>query len=146
LISFAIATAAIVEPGPTGVSSPSIRTRASPSGVHRSMTTSAWSSRRVADEWVGEPPSECSTEVTAITGSPRRRAPCAISIGTADSPPTLKTIIVSGGRRSKLARIVSASPSTPSMNIACRCPFAPTTCVWKVSESSTIGLKPGYEP
>ena len=33
-----------------------------------------------------------------------------------------------------------------SMNIAWRWPFAPTTCVWNVIESSTIGLKPGYEP
>ena len=30
-----------------------------------------------------------------------------------------------------------------SMNIAWRCPFAPTTWVWKVIESSAMGLKPG---
>ena len=36
--------AAIVEPGPTGVSTPSSVTSASPGGVHRSSTTSAWSS------------------------------------------------------------------------------------------------------
>ena len=29
------------------------------------------------------------------------------------------------------------------MNIACRCPFAPTTWVWNVIDSSTIGWKPG---
>ena len=32
------------------------------------------------------------------------------------------------------------------MNIAWRCPLAPTTCVWKVIESSTMGWNPGYEP
>ena len=86
------------------------------------------------------------TEVTATTGSPRERAPIAISIGTAERPLALKTIIASGGPSWKLARIVSASPSTRSMNIAWRWPFAPTTCVWKVIDSSTIGWKPGYEP
>ena len=81
-----------------------------------------------------------------MTASPRRRAPRAISIGTALRPLALNTIITSGGRRSKLARMVSASPSTRSMNIACRCPLAPTTWVWKVIESSTIGWKPGNDP
>ena len=81
--------------------------------------------------------------MTATTGRPRAFAPIAISIGTAVRPPALKTIITSGGPSSKLARIVSASPSTRSMNIAWRCPFAPTTWVWKVIESSTIGWKPG---
>ena len=50
LSSLASATAAMVEPGPTGVSSPAIATSASPGGVQRSSTTSAWSSRRVPDE------------------------------------------------------------------------------------------------
>jgi hypothetical protein len=84
--------------------------------------------------------------VTATTVSPRAFAPFANSIGTAVPPPALKTIITSGGASSKFARIVSASPSIRSMNIACRWPFAPTTCVWKVIESSTIGWKPGYDP
>ena len=30
-----------------------------------------------------------------------------------------------------------------SMNIAWRCPLAPTTWVWNVIDSSTIGWKPG---
>ena len=71
------------------------------------------------------------------------RAPIAISIGTADRPLAENTIRTSVGRRSKFARIVSASPGVRSMNIAWRWPFEPTTCVWKVIESSTIGLKPG---
>ena len=84
--------------------------------------------------------------MTATTVSPRLRAPVAISIGTAERPLAEKTIITSVGRNSKFARIVSASPGVRSMNIACRWPFDPTTCVWNVIESSTIGLKPGYEP
>jgi hypothetical protein len=85
-------------------------------------------------------------EVTAITASPLARAPCAISIGAALRPLALKTIITSGGPSSKLARMVSARPSTRSMNMACRCPLAPTTWVWNVIESSAIGWKPGKEP
>ncbi len=114
--------------------------------MHRSSTTSAWSSSRVPLEWPDGPACECSTAVTATTFRPRRCAPMAISIGTAVVPPTLNTIIASGGPSSKLARIVSARPSTRSMNIAWRWPFAPTTWVWNVIESSTIGWKPGYEP
>jgi hypothetical protein len=84
--------------------------------------------------------------VTAITLSPAARNPAASSIGTAVVPPALKTSAASVGRRRKLARIVAASPSTRSIAIACRWPLAPTTCVWNVIESSTTGLKPGYEP
>ena len=98
---------------------------------------------RVPDECVGSPASALRHRRDGDDGQPRAFAPIAISIGTAVTPPALKTIITSGGPSSKLARIVSASPSTRSMNIAWRCPFAPTTCVWKVIESSTIGWKPG---
>ena len=45
LTSLTSATAAIVEPGPIGVSSPSSSTSASPTGVQRSSTTSAWSTQ-----------------------------------------------------------------------------------------------------
>ena len=61
-------------------------------------------------------------------------------------PPALNTIIASGGASRKLARITSARPSTRSMNIAWRWPLAPTTWVWNVVDSSTIGWNPGYEP
>ena len=74
-----------------------------------------------------------------MTASPRSRAPRATSIGTAPSPHALNTIIASGGRRSKLRRTTSPRPSMRSMNIAWRCPLAPTTCVWNVIDSSTIG-------
>ena len=110
------------------------------------MTTSAWSSSRVPEECFASPARDWATDVTAITGRPRRRAPIAISIGLALSPLALNTIIASGGRSRKLDRMTSASPSTRSMNIACRWPLAPTTWVWNVVESSTIGWKPGYEP
>ena len=49
LTAFASATAATVEPGPTRVAAVH-RASASPAGVHRSSTTSAWSSRRVPEE------------------------------------------------------------------------------------------------
>ena len=42
--------------------------------------------------------------------------------------------------------MTSARPGVRSMNIAWRCPFAPTTWVWNVIDSSTIGLKPGKLP
>ena len=96
--------------------------------------------------WVGSPARDCATEVTATTASPRSFAPRAISIGTAESPLAEKTIITSCGRSSKFARMASARPGVRSMNIAWRWPFEPTTWVWKVIDSSTIGLKPGYDP
>ena len=86
---------------------------------------------------------ECSTDVTAITCRPAARKPIAISIGTAVVPPALNTIAASVGRSRKLARIARAKPSMRSIAIACRWPFAPTTCVWYVIESSTSGAKPG---
>ena len=42
--------------------------------------------------------------------------------------------------------MTSARPGVRSMNIAWRWPFEPTTWVWNVIDSSTIGLNPGYEP
>jgi hypothetical protein len=84
--------------------------------------------------------------VTAITRSPRARAPRAISTGTAVVPPAEKTTMTSSGPKAKFARIVSASPDIRSMNIAWRCPLLPTTWVWNVIDSSTIGFQPGYEP
>ena len=81
-----------------------------------------------------------------MTRRPRRRAPRAISTGTADSPDAEKTIITSRGRKLKLDRMTSARPGIRSMNIAWRCPFAPTIWVWNVIDSSAMGLKPGYEP
>src|SRR4029079_14200114 len=85
-------------------------------------------------------------DVTATTLRPRARAPRAISTGTADVPPAENTIITSFGPNVKLSRICSARPGTRSMNIDWRWPFAPTTWVWNVIDSSTIGLKPGWEP
>ena len=85
------------EPGATGVASPSRCTSASPGGVQRSRRTSAWSSRRVPLEWLGGSASDSATEVTTITGSPRSRAPIAISIGTAVRPLALNTRKASGG-------------------------------------------------
>ena len=63
---------------------------------------------------------DCSIGVTAITRRPRRRAPRAISTGTADRPLAEKTIITSLGPNWKLDRIISARPGTRSMNIAWR--------------------------
>jgi hypothetical protein len=110
------------------------------------MTTSAWSSSRVPEECPRAAPRDSVTDVTAITGRPRRRAPIAISMGLAVTPRALNTTIASGGDRWKLRRMTSASPSTRSMNIAWRWPLVPTTWVWKVVDSSTIGWKPGYDP
>ena len=146
LIELTIATAAMVEPGPTGVSRPSTVIRASACGVHRSMTRSASSRSRLPTAGTGSSDIDCSTEVTAITRSPRRRAPRANSTGTAERPPAENTITRSSGPNVKLERITSARPGVRSMNIAWRWPFAPTTCVWNVIDNSTIGLNPGYEP
>ena len=100
---------------------------------------SASSSKRAPTSGSTSPASDWATEVTAITRSPRRLAPRAISTTTAPNPPAEKTMRASLGANWKLARITSARPGMRSMNIAWRWPFAPTTCVWKVMESSTIG-------
>ena len=55
----------------------------------------------------------------------------------------LKTIMLSGGPQPEVGEDLLGEPLTRSMNIACRCPLAPTTWVWNVIESSTIGWKPG---
>ena len=86
---------------------------------------------------------DCATEVTAITRRPRCRAPRAISTGTAVVPPAENTTMTSFGPKLKFDRMTSARPGVRSMNIAWRWPFAPTTWVWKVIDSSTIGLNPG---
>jgi len=146
LSEFTIATAATVEPGPTGVSRPSTTFSASASGVHRSMTRSASSRRRVPVIAFGAADIDWATDVTATTRSPRCLAPRAISTGTAVTPLAENTIITSRAPKWKFDRIVPASPGVRSMNIAWRCPFDPTTWVWNVIDSSTIGLTPGYEP
>ena len=46
-------------------------------------------------------------------------------------------------RIEKLDRMTSARPDMRSMAIAWRWPFAPTTWVWNVIDSSTIGFEPG---
>jgi hypothetical protein len=107
------------------------------------MTTSAWSTSRVPEECRDSLPSDWAREVTATTVMPRLWAPWAISMGTALTPLALNTISTSRGSKWKLARICSASPSTRSMNIACRWPLAPATWVWNVIESSAIGWNPG---
>ena len=113
-------------------------------GVQRSRRTSAWSSRRVPLEW-------------------RRRQRLGFRDGGDDDhgQPSLaradRHLDRDGGaaagaeheegvgrpERRSPARICAARPSVRSMNIAWRCPFGPTTWVWKVIESSTSGLKPG---
>ena len=81
-----------------------------------------------------------------MTRTPRARAPRAISTGTAVTPDAEKTIITSDDPKRKLSRMTWARPGVRSMYIAWRWPLAPTTWVWKVIDSSTVGLKPGYEP
>src|SRR6218665_1571270 len=78
--------------------------------------------------------------------SPRSLAMRASSTGRADVPETLKIIMTSVGRNAKFAMMASARPETRSMNIACRWPLEPTTCVWNVVDNSNIGLKPGNGP
>ena len=92
------------------------------------------------------PDIDWATEVTATTRRPRFRAPRASSTGTAVRPLAEKTSITSRGPKLKFERMTSARPGVRSMNMAWRWPLAPTTCVWKVIESSTSGAKPGYEP
>ena len=89
---------------------------------------------------------DCAIDVTAMTRIPRAFAPRAISTGTAVRPLAENTIMTSSGPNRKFERMTSARPGVRSMNIAWRWPFAPTTWVWNVIDSSTIGLKPGYEP
>ena len=86
---------------------------------------------------------DCATDVTAMTRRPRALAPLAISTGTAVRPLAENTIIRSRGPNEKFDRMTSARPDWRSMNIACRWPLAPTTWVWNVIDSSTIGLNPG---
>ena len=112
LIELTMATAAMVDPGPTGVSNPSIIDKASAGGVHKSTTRSASSSRRPPADGSGSPDIDWATDVTAITRRPRFLAPRAISIGTAVSPLAEKTIIRSCGPNAKLDRITSARPGT----------------------------------
>ncbi len=114
--------------------------------MHVSSTRSASSISRAPAAGSGSPDIDWATEVTAITRSPRARAPRAISTGTAVRPLAENTIMTSLGPKWKLDRTTSARPGIRSMNIACRWPLAPTTWVWNVIDSSTIGLKPGYEP
>ncbi len=89
---------------------------------------------------------------TARARLQRRRAdrepsrPVPSRSGTAVVPPAENTIITSLGPNEKFDRMTSARPDMRSMAIACRWPFAPTTWVWNVIDSSTIGLNPGYEP
>ncbi len=144
MIASAIATDASVEPGPTGVSGkPSSRQSASPTGVQRSITISASSMSRAPTSGSASPAFDCAIDVTAITGRPLFRAPRANSTTTAPRPLAENTITESFGANRKLARMTSARPGTRSMNIAWRWPLAPTTWVWKVIDSSTMGWKPG---
>ena len=110
LMELTMATAAIVLPGPTGVSRPSTVTSASADGVHRSMTRSASSRRRLPTIESGASDMDCSTDVTATTRMPRWRAPRAISTGTADNPPAEKTMSTSIGPNEKFERMTSARP------------------------------------
>ena len=144
-MALTMATAANVEPGPTGVSRPSMATSASACG------------RAQVDDEV-----DLVEEAAADLGTGRRHrlrdrrdrddpqaAPPAAA-GHLDRdrgrPPAENTIITSAGPKLKLERMTSASPGIRSMAIAWRWPFEPTTWVWNVIDSSTIGLKPGYEP
>ncbi len=110
------------------------------------MTRSASSSSREPTSGPGSADIDWATEVTAMTRRPRARAPRAISTGTAVSPLAEKIIITSRGPKVKLDRMISARPGIRSMNIACRWPLDPTTWVWKVIDSSTMGWNPGKDP
>jgi hypothetical protein len=77
---------------------------------------------------------------------PRFWSTSATSIGTTLQPLDEITRAESSAERSKLRRMRPASPGTFSRNIAWRWPFAPTTRLWNVSDSSTIGFQPGNEP
>jgi hypothetical protein len=83
---------------------------------------------------------------SATTLTPRRLKPCAISTETTLPPPEETTSAESVGFTSKFRRMRSASPDVFSRNMAWRWPLAPTTRLWKVRDSSTMGLKPGKEP
>jgi hypothetical protein len=146
LSAFATAAKPIVDPGPTGSSKPSIRTIASPAGEPLSIVTSATSGNRFPEECFGGVARQWASDTTVMTGMPRRFAPSATSSTTPLTPLLEKTSIASAGPKLKLRRITSPNPSTRSNHIACRCPLAPTTCVWCVRESSTIGWKPGKLP
>ena len=52
----------------------------------------------------------------------------------------------SRGSVTKFRQRTGPKPWTFSRNIAWRWPLAPTTGLWKVIDSSTIGWKPGNEP
>ena len=82
----------------------------------------------------------------ATTLIPRLRNCSATSIGTILQPLDEATNAESCGNKSKFRKIRSANPLTFSRNIACRWPFGPTTRLWKLSDSSTMGLKPGKDP
>src|SRR5579883_3063583 len=82
----------------------------------------------------------------ATTFNPAFRNPSAISMGTRLQPLEEITRAESSGQIAKLRRILSASPEEFSRNMAWRCPFAPTTRLWKLSDSSTMGLNPGKDP
>jgi hypothetical protein len=83
---------------------------------------------------------DCATDVTATTRSPRAFAPRHLD-GTAVRPPAEKTIITSRGPNRKFERMTSASPG-PLDEHRLALAVRPTTCVWNVMDSSTIGLNP----
>ncbi len=85
LMELTMATAVIVEPGPIGVSTPSMSTSASACGVHRSMTRSASSSSRLPDDRIGFARRRLGDRRDRDDAQPARRAPRAISTGTAVS-------------------------------------------------------------
>ena len=143
LMLLTTATAASVEPGPTGVSTPSMATSASAWGVHRSMTRSASSARRSWRDGSGprrrrlrergyrddaQTASACATRHLDRDG---RLAACREDDHHVTRP------------EAEVGQDDLGQPGVRSMAIAWRWPFAPTTWVWKVIDSSTIGLNPG---
>ena len=144
LMLLATATAASVEPGPTGVSTPSMATSASACGVHRSMTRSASSARRSPDGGVRI--RRRRLRERGYSDDAQSASPCATRHLDRDRgrrrPPRTRSSR-RAVRNRKFERMTSASPDIRSMAIAWRWPFAPTTWVWNVIDSSTIGLKPG---
>ena len=135
-----------VEPGATGVGRPSTFTIASPAGAPVSRTRSAKSCNRRPSALALRLASECWREITATTRTRRRRNSSAISMGTRLHPDEDATNAQSSGLMSKFLRMRAARPGTFSRNIAWRWPLAPTTRLWKLSDSSTMGLNPGNEP
>ena len=117
---------------------------ASACGVHRSRRGPRLSMSRAAGRGVGSADIDWATDVTAIDPqAARRRSPRHLDRERRTARSPRRRSACPRAPNVKLERMTSARPGVRSMNIAWRWPFAPTTWVWNVIDSSTIGLKPG---